>query len=226
MINGFNLLILFGLMIPNILYAISFKDIKHVKKNKIDEPEEVVATQAEKTALEELLYADEESEDEWITPTEPDEFNFNVDWQAEVEGIIQKAKDRKNKKADPQLLDSKKKARMRRLNALVAFTEGFGRIASMILMIVPFGVLEFEFSNKENFIIYVFGNIIFMLAYWFVWIRFFKKRTFKRAMGVSVLSTLIFLLVGLTLDHWWLALTAVLYGVCHTGGVLESVWEE
>ena len=89
MINGFNLFILFGLMIPNILYAISFKDIKHVKKNKIDEPEEVVATEAEKTALEELLYADEESEDEWITPTEPDEFNFNVDWQAEVEGIIQ-----------------------------------------------------------------------------------------------------------------------------------------
>lgn len=229
MINGFNLLILFGLMIPNILYAISFKDIKHVRKDKWEEePDDAQTkkTEAEKTALEELLYADEESEDEWITPTEPDEFNFNVDWQAEVEGLIQKAKDRKNKKKDPELLDSKKKARMRRLNALVAFTEGFGRVASMILMIVPFGVLEFEFSNTENYIIYVFGNIIFMLTYWFVWIRFFKKRTFKRAMGVSVLSTLIFLLVGLTLDHWWLALTAVLYGACHIGGVLESVWEE
>lgn len=228
MINVFNLLILFGLMIPNVIYALSYKDIKPVRKVRDENPDfdpdkeagqENVSSKKERTALEELLYAENDTYEVSLAEAADEAKEGNFDW---VEEQLKKPK----KKKSNRISDAKKKARMRRLNALVGATEAAGRIACMILMIVPFGVLEFEFSNKENFIIYTFGNIILLLANWIVWSKFLKKRTFKRAIWLSVLSALVFLLTGLTLDHWWLALAAALFGACRTGITLESVWEE
>ena len=200
MINVFNLVILICIMLPNVIYALKVQDIKPVRKERegFEWPGKE-EKKVERTALEELLYAE-------------DDYTIAERTEAEL------------KKIDVDT--SKKKARWRRLNLLIGLLETLARYICMILMIVPFGVLEFEFSNKENFIIYVFGNIILIVTYWLCWSKFFKKRTLKRAVGVSVLAAIIFLLTGLTLDHWWLCLSALLFGFCHVGIVLESVWEE
>lgn len=201
MINVFNLLILLGIMIPNIIYAISVQDIKPKKREK----EELFADDSvpERTAIEEILYAeDKDGEENRQEAAQAGEEN--------QQGGIQ----------------AKKKARWKRLDFWIGIIESLGRYACMILMIVPFGVLKFEFSNKENFMIYTVGNIALLVAYWLVWSLFLKKRTFKRAIILAILPTCIFLLTGLTLDHWWLVLASLVFGVCHAGITLESVWEE
>ncbi|MBQ7360034.1 MAG: hypothetical protein IJW63_08065 [Lachnospiraceae bacterium] len=215
MINVFNLIILICIMIPNIIYALKVQDIKPVRREKedVDETGEIPQTQKapEKTSIEEILYADVE---------EPVLLADDADHSSVVYKDITQKKKRNDVDA------AKKKARWKRLNLLIGIMETFSRFACVVLTIVPFGVLEFGFSNKENFIIYVFGNIALIITYWVCWSLFMKKRAFARAVSVSVLSALIFLLTGLTLDHWWLCWAAVLFGACHTGIVVESVWEE
>jgi len=230
MINVFNLLILMGLMVPNVIYALTYRDIKPVRKVKEENPDfdpdkepEVTEASAskERTALEELLYADDNTYEEALA-----EAAFEVKEEGGFAWTEEQIKKPKKKEKNNQVSEAKKKARLRRLNALIGICEMLGRSACIILMIVPFGVLEFEFSNKENFLIYTFGISLLLIINWVVWARFLKKRTFKRAISLSLLSTFVFLLTGLTLDHWWLALAAVVYGACHAGITLESVWEE
>lgn len=200
MINVFNLIILICIMIPNIIYALKVQDIKPVRREKdIAKAPEEKGEEAKQSALEEILYAEDEAKSEEAKAAEMAKNDVDA---------------------------AKKKARWKRLNLLIGFMETLSRFACVVLTIVPFGVLEFEFSNKENFIIYVFGNIALIITYWICWSLFLKKRTFKRAVSVSLLSAFIFLLTGLTLDHWWLCWAAVLFGACHTGIVVESVWED
>ena len=48
----------------------------------------------------------------------------------------------------------------------------------MFLMVFNIGLAEFGFSSAEAFIVYVFGNMLLMISYWFVWLLYFKKKTY------------------------------------------------
>lgn len=100
-------------------------------------------------------------------------------------------------------------------NKIMNFIEQLGRYASMILMIMPLGVWEFGFASSEEMIIYFAANGVLLLAYVGVWVLFFKKQSFAKAMILAVLPVLIFALCGILLRHWLLVGSVMIFAVGH-----------
>ncbi len=93
--------------------------------------------------------------------------------------------------------------------------EQIGRYASMFLMVFHIGIAEFGFSSVGAFLLYGFGNVLLMLAYWIVWILYFWRQSFRKTMALAVIPVCIFLLSGITLRHILLVISGVLFGVGH-----------
>ncbi len=100
-------------------------------------------------------------------------------------------------------------------NKIMNIIEQIGRYASMTLMVLPLFVWKFGFSNVFMMLVYIFGNGILLITYLIVWIFYFKRQTYSRAMTLAIVPTIIFLLSGLTLSHYALIVAAVLFGVGH-----------
>ena len=105
---------------------------------------------------------------------------------------------------------------------LLCWFEQVGRYGSMILMAVPVMVGEFGFAGVTAFLIYAVGNTVLLLAYLVAWGLYFKKVCRGKELVLAVLPTCIFLLSGITLRHWLLVATAILFGVGHIYTVLRS----
>ena len=100
-------------------------------------------------------------------------------------------------------------------NTLMDLLEQVGRYGSMALMVLPLGVRKFGFPSVEEMLLYLFGNGALLLAYWVIWILYFRSPGKGRALALAVIPTAIFLLSGLTLRHWLLAAAAALFGFAH-----------
>lgn len=100
-------------------------------------------------------------------------------------------------------------------NKIMNSLEQIGRYSSMFLMAFNIGIAEFGFSAATAFVIYYIGNIILLITYWLLWILFFKKRTLWISMSLAIIPTAIFLLSGITLRHYLLLLSAVIFGIGH-----------
>ena len=100
-------------------------------------------------------------------------------------------------------------------NTFMNILEQVGRYACMLLMIFNVGIAEFGFSNVALFLAYLFGNAVLLVAYWVVWILYFKKPSFGKQIALAVIPTAIFLLCGVTMGHWLLVVFAVVFGVAH-----------
>lgn len=100
-------------------------------------------------------------------------------------------------------------------NKIINFIEQFGRYASMVLMIMPLGVWEFGFSSSEEMVFYFAANGILLFAYISIWIFFFKKQSFSKAIMLAILPVLIFSVCGIFLRHWLLVASAVIFAVGH-----------
>jgi hypothetical protein len=100
-------------------------------------------------------------------------------------------------------------------NMFMNILEQVGRYACMLLMIFNVGIAEFGFSNVALFLAYLFGNAVLLVAYWVVWILYFKKPSFGKQIALAVIPTAIFLLCGVTMGHWLLVVFAVVFGVAH-----------
>lgn len=107
-------------------------------------------------------------------------------------------------------------------NRWMNLLEQIGRYASMVLMIFPVGVWEFGFPSVGAMLAYLAGNAGLLAAYWIVWGLYFRKQTRRRALALALLPTGMFLLSGVTLGHWLLVLSAVLFGVGHVYVTLEN----
>lgn len=90
------------------------------------------------------------------------------------------------------------------------------RITTMLLMIFQFGVSEDGFHSLLAFLIYFFGNIILVAAYWIMWILYKKKQTLRRRMILVEIPCIVYLLCAVTLQHWLLLVSAVIFAVSHT----------
>ena len=55
---------------------------------------------------------------------------------------------------------------------------------------------EFGFPAAENFIIYIFGNIILVAVYLIVWVSYFKKANKAKAVILTVVPVMVFILCG------------------------------
>lgn len=100
-------------------------------------------------------------------------------------------------------------------NMFMNILEQVGRYACMLLMIFNVGIAEFGFSNVVLFLAYLFGNAVLLVAYWVVWMLYFKKPSFGKQIALAVIPTAIFLLCGVTMGHWLLVIFAVVFGVAH-----------
>lgn len=101
--------------------------------------------------------------------------------------------------------------------------EQIGRYASMFLMIFNIGVVELGFSLPETFVIYFVGNIIFLIAYWSIWFLYFKNKILWKSMALAIIPTAIFLLSGITLRHYLLMLSAIVFGIGHVYVTYQNV---
>ncbi len=93
--------------------------------------------------------------------------------------------------------------------------EQAGRYGCIVLMWLPLLVWKFGFKSVEEMLVYLIGNGILLLFYWYFWIRYSRKMTLSNAMALAVLPTMIFLLSGVLLRHWLLVASAVLFGAAH-----------
>ena len=100
-------------------------------------------------------------------------------------------------------------------NKAMKIVEWVGRILCIVLMIYPLGKKEFGFPSAESFIIYIFGNIILVTVYLIVWISYFKKENKLKSIVLTIVPVMVFIVCGLTLEHWLLVFSAVLFGIGH-----------
>ena len=100
-------------------------------------------------------------------------------------------------------------------NKCMNILEQIGRYGSMFLMVFNIGLAEFGFSSAEAFIVYVFGNMLLMISYWFVWLLYFKKKTYWKQIALAIIPAGIFLLSGITMLHYLLVVFAVIFGTGH-----------
>ena len=103
--------------------------------------------------------------------------------------------------------------------------EQIGRYGCMFLMIFNIGISEFGFSSVEMFLVYFTGNIVLMIAYWISWILFFIKPDVKKQMALAIIPTLLFLLNGVTMRHYLLVITGVIFGIGHLYVTYENRFE-
>lgn len=100
-------------------------------------------------------------------------------------------------------------------NKYMNMLEQIGRYGSMFLMVFNIGLAEFGFSSVKAFIVYMFGNILLMISYWFIWVLYFKKKTYWKQIALALIPTGIFLLSGITMLHFLLIIFAVIFGIGH-----------
>lgn len=104
-------------------------------------------------------------------------------------------------------------------------TEQFGRYASMLLMVLPLGIWEFGFASPEEMIIYFAGNGILLAVYILLWVLFFKKQSFGKAMALAIINIAVFLLCGILLRHWFLVVFAVIFAIGHIAVTVKKFRE-
>jgi len=100
-------------------------------------------------------------------------------------------------------------------NQIMNLIEQIGRYACIVLMWLPLLVWKFGFASVPGLLIYLAGNGLMLLAYLFVFVRYLKEKTARRALILAVLPACIFLSSGLLLRHWLLAGFALLFAVGH-----------
>ncbi|MGN0516872.1 hypothetical protein [Eubacterium sp.] len=98
---------------------------------------------------------------------------------------------------------------------IVNIIEQISRYACIIIMILPLFVWEFGFSPLGFMFVYVIGNIILLILYYIFWGLYSKSKTCKNALALAIIPTLIFINSAISVKHWALLVTAVIFGVSH-----------
>lgn len=98
---------------------------------------------------------------------------------------------------------------------IINIIEQISRYACIILMVLPFFVWEFGFSPLEFMFVYIIGNVILLILYYIFWGLYSKRMAGKYAIVLAVIPTLIFIVSAISVKHWALLVTAVIFGVSH-----------
>ena len=84
-----------------------------------------------------------------------------------------------------------------------------------MLMVVPFFVWEFGFSPLELMFVYIIGNVLLLILYYIFWGLYSKRMEGKYSIVLAVIPTLIFIISAISVKHWALLVTAVIFDVSH-----------
>ena len=100
-------------------------------------------------------------------------------------------------------------------NKVMNILEQVGRFGCMFFMVFNIGIAEMGFSSVEVFLIYAFGNVVLIIAYWTIWMLYFNKQSYWKQIALAVLPTCLFLLNGITMQHYLLILFGFVFGIGH-----------
>ena len=100
-------------------------------------------------------------------------------------------------------------------NKIMNIIEQIGRYGCMFLMIFNIGIAEFGFASKAMFLVYLIGNAVLLLSYLIIWILYFKKQTYWKQLALAIIPTCLFLLSGITMQHYLLVIWSVIFGIGH-----------
>ena len=82
-------------------------------------------------------------------------------------------------------------------------------------MIVCIGLDKFGFGSVADFLIYLFGSALLLLAYFIFWILYGRSPSRKKALALAIIPCCLFLLCGVTLRQWPLVVFSMLFCVGH-----------
>jgi len=108
-------------------------------------------------------------------------------------------------------------------NKVMNILEQIGRYSSMFLIIFNIGFIKFGFTSVEAFVFYYIGNAILLIVYYIIWILYFQKITLWKSMILAIIPTAIFLISGITLRHYLLVISAIIFGVGHIYVTCQNV---
>lgn len=100
-------------------------------------------------------------------------------------------------------------------NKFLNVMEQIGRYGCMFLMVFNIGIAEFGFRSVGIFLVYIFGNILFIIFYWIIWMLYFHKRTYWKQILLAVIPACLFLLSGITMLHYLLIVFGIIFGIGH-----------
>lgn len=112
------------------------------------------------------------------------------------------------------LLKGKKRKR-NCTNKWMNLLEQIGRYASIVCMVVSIGVTELGFPSVTAFLLYGIGNFLLVIAYWITWFLYFHKPTKRKRIMLAIFPTGVFLLSGVTMQHYLLIVAGILFGIGH-----------
>ena len=100
-------------------------------------------------------------------------------------------------------------------NKVMNILEQVGRFGCMFCMVFNIGKDEMSFGSVEAFLIYVFGNVVLITAYWTIWMLYFYKQSYWKQIALAVLPTCLFLLTGITMQYYVLIMFGFIFGIGH-----------
>ena len=108
-------------------------------------------------------------------------------------------------------------------NCWMNLLEQIGRYGCIAFMWFPLLVGKFGFRSVPEMTLYLGGNGALLAVYWFVYARYLRERTRRRALTLAVVPACIFLMSGLLLRHWLLVVFALFFAVGHIYVTTQNV---
>jgi len=93
--------------------------------------------------------------------------------------------------------------------------EQIGRYGSMFFMVFTFGSMTQGWASVTEFMVYLLGSTLLMVAYWIVWMLYFAEVSMWKSMALAIIPTLLFLFGGITMRNIPAIVLAVVFGIGH-----------
>ena len=100
-------------------------------------------------------------------------------------------------------------------NKTIELLEQIGRLGCFGFMIINIPGTWFGWWSDEAFAVYLLMDAMLVLMYCIIWIVCFKKNTVFRALALSVLPSVLFLVSGIMSRSVLLIVFAVIFAPCH-----------
>ena len=100
-------------------------------------------------------------------------------------------------------------------NTVIEIIEQIGRFGCFGFMVVIIPNCGFGFSSNEAFVVYLIADIALITAYCLIWIICFKKKSVFKALALSVIPSVLFLLSGILSHYLPLCIASVIFAPCH-----------
>ena len=93
--------------------------------------------------------------------------------------------------------------------------EQIGRYGSMFFMVFTLGSMTQGWASVTEFMVYLLGSMLLMLAYWIVWMLYFVEQRMWKSMVLAIIPTLLFMIGGITMRNAVAMAFAVVFGIGH-----------